>query len=111
MNNCIFCKIINGDIPADIVYENNSIIAFNDINPQAPTHVLIIPKIHIATLDDVKDFSMYASIFEAISEIVKIKKLDKGYRVVANCKEHGGQEVEHIHFHLLGERSMKWPPG
>jgi histidine triad (HIT) family protein len=112
MSDCIFCKIANGEIPAELVYQDKDIIAFNDIKPQAPVHILFIPRQHIETLDDVKNLGIYSSIFKAIGEVVKTKNLDKdGYRVVANCKGDGGQEVYHVHFHLLGGRPMKWPPG
>ncbi len=112
MAETIFTKIINREIPAEIVFENEKVLAFKDIDPQAPFHVLVIPKQAIPTLNDVKDFSIYADIFEAIQHITQDAGIQKeGYRVVANCNEYGGQAVYHIHFHVLGKRPMKWPPG
>ncbi|OHD55949.1 MAG: histidine triad nucleotide-binding protein [Spirochaetes bacterium GWF1_51_8] len=109
---CLFCKIAAGQIKADIVYQDDRTVAFNDINPQAPVHVLVIPKDHYATLDDVTDRSIYRELFDTAAKVVELKKLSAdGYRVVANCKENGGQAVAHIHLHILGGRPMKWPPG
>ena len=109
---CIFCKIASREISSNIVFENEKILAFRDINPQAPVHIVVIPKTHIDTLNDVKDFGIYVEIFKAINEIVKKEGIDKnGYRVVANCNKDGGQTVFHLHFHLLGGRYMDWPPG
>ena len=96
MDDCLFCKIVEGEIPADIVYENDTVVAFRDINPQAPTHILIIPREHISTINDL-----------AAAEGLT----DKGYRVVMNCGEGAGQSVFHIHLHLLGGRGFDWPPG
>jgi histidine triad (HIT) family protein len=109
---CIFCKIASREISSNIVFENEKVLAFRDINPQAPVHIVVIPKTHIDTLNDVKDFGIYVEIFKAINEIVKKEGIDKnGYRVVANCNKDGGQTVFHLHFHLLGGRYMDWPPG
>ena len=109
---CIFCKIASKEISSNIVFENDKVLAFKDINPQAPVHIVVIPKDHIDTLNDVRDFGIYVDIFKAISEIVKKEGVDKaGYRVVANCNKDGGQTVFHLHFHLLGGRYMDWPPG
>ncbi|MEJ5284040.1 MAG: histidine triad nucleotide-binding protein [Brevinematia bacterium] len=109
---CIFCKIASKEIKSSIVYEDESVLAFNDINPQAPIHIVVIPKEHIATLNDVKDFGIYEKIFIAIDKIVKDLKVEKdGYRIVANCNKNGGQTVFHIHFHILAGRYMEWPPG
>jgi len=111
---CLFCKILAGDIPADIVYESDSAIAFRDINPQAPTHVLIIPRKHIATINDigVDDQELIGSLYSAAREIAATDgHADNGYRVVMNCNAAAGQTVFHIHLHLLGGRSLKWPPG
>jgi len=109
---CIFCKIVSREISSNIVFENEKVLAFRDINPQAPVHIVVIPKTHIDTLNDVKDFGIYVEIFKAINEIVKKEGIDKnGYRVVANCNKDGGQTVFHLHFHLLGGRYMDWPPG
>lgn len=101
---CLFCRIIGGEIPSSKVYEDDKILAFNDINPEAPVHILIVPKVHISSMNDVnEDNSRYvAAIFEKIPEIAKAAGLDGGYRVISNCGEDGGQSVMHLHFHLLG---------
>lgn len=114
MDDCIFCKIVAGDIPADIVYEDESVIAFRDLNPQAPTHILVIPRRHIATINDLSadDEAVVGRLFTAAREIaVREGIADAGYRTVMNCNEAGGQAVYHIHLHLLGGRMMHWPPG
>ena len=114
MSDCLFCKILDGDIPADIIFESATAIAFRDINPQAPTHVLIIPRQHISTINDISeaDQSLVGSLFTAAREIAVSEGLsDDGYRVVMNCNEAAGQTVFHIHLHLLGGRSFNWPPG
>lgn len=106
----IFTKIINKEIPADIVYENDYVLAFKDINPLAPVHILVIPKKEIATLNDItpEDKNLIGEIFLAIQKITKDLGIDKdGYRVVANCNENGGQEVFHLHYHILGGRKLK----
>ena len=111
---CIFCKIIAKEIEGKVVFENERVIAFEDINPQAPTHILVIPKKHIPNIQEMQyeDQQLFLpEIFNAIREIADIRNLEKGYRVVNNCKDHGGQTVDHLHFHLLGGRSMQWPPG
>lgn len=102
--NCIFCKIINGEIPSKIAYEDEMIFAFHDINPQAPTHILVIPKLHIDSIDKVDESnSRYvAHIFTKIPEIAKSAGLVNGYRVISNCGEHACQSVKHLHFHILG---------
>jgi len=113
-SNCLFCKILSGDISADIVYESETAIAFRDINPQAPMHVLIIPRKHIATINDIadEDQSIVGSLYSAAREIASSEGLaDEGYRVVMNCNEAAGQTVFHIHLHLLGGRPLGWPPG
>ena len=112
--NCLFCKILAGDIPADIVYESDTAIAFRDINPQAPTHVLIIPRKHISTINDIgdDDQDIVRSLYSAAREIAAAEGLaDVGYRAVMNCNEGAGQTVFHIHLHLLGGRALTWPPG
>ena len=108
---CLFCKIIAGDIPSAKVYEDEMVYAFRDINPMAPVHVLIVPKCHLASADEVTgDNSAYvARIFEVIPEIAKAEGLKDGYRVVTNCGEHGCQSVKHLHFHLLAGETMGWP--
>jgi len=113
-DDCLFCKILSGDIPADIIYESESTIAFRDINPQAPTHVVIIPRRHIATINDLedRDRETIGNLYLAAKEIAADEGLsDPGYRVVMNCNAGAGQSVFHIHLHLLGGRGMKWPPG
>ncbi len=112
MSDCIFCKIIEREIPSNIVYEDDKVLAFKDVNPQAPVHVVIIPKMHIKTLNDVADFALYSDLFKAMQSIAKEMNVDReGYRVVANCNSAALQSVFHIHFHLLGGRVMGWPPG
>jgi len=113
-SDCLFCKILSGDIPADIVYESTSAIAFRDINPQAPTHVLIIPRKHIATINEIaeEDEALVGSLYSAAREIAAAEGIaEDGYRAVMNCNEGAGQTVFHIHLHLLGGRSLDWPPG
>ena len=110
----LFSKIINKEIPADVVYEDNEIIAFNDINPQAPVHILIVPKKEIRTLNnlDENDQKIIGKIFLTVKKLAKEFNVDKtGYRTVFNCNEDGGQTVFHIHLHLLGGRKLDWPPG
>ncbi len=101
---CLFCKIINGDIPSSKVYENEYVYAFRDINPQAPVHILVIPKLHLASADEVSENnSIYvAKIFEAIPLIAKAEGLDGGYRIISNCGDDACQSVKHLHFHVLG---------
>lgn len=111
----IFSKIINKEIPADIVFESENILAFNDINPQAPVHILIIPKIEIPKVTDLNGNEHAALLGEMIEAANKLAKdmgiAEEGFRLVFNCGDHGGQEVYHLHLHLLGGRQMKWPPG
>jgi histidine triad (HIT) family protein len=111
---CLFCKILSGDIPADVIYETDRVLAFRDINPQAPTHVLIIPRRHIAMINDISidDAEDVGLLFAAAGEIAKAEGFsDDGYRVVMNCGEAAGQTVFHLHLHLLGGRTLGWPPG
>jgi histidine triad (HIT) family protein len=111
---CLFCKILNGDIPADIIYESDSAIAFRDVNPQAPTHVLVIPRKHVATINDLneEDQEIVGSLYLAAKDIARAEGLsDEGYRAVMNCNEGAGQSVFHIHLHVLGGRALGWPPG
>ena len=113
-DSCIFCKIANKTIEAEIVFEDEDIIAFKDANPQAPVHVLFIPKKHIETLNDIseEDASLVATILTRIRGFAKDKAIDEaGYRVVINCNKMAGQEVFHLHVHLLGGRVFNWPPG
>lgn len=111
---CLFCKILAGEIPADVIYESETALAFRDINPQAPTHAVIIPKRHIATINDIQedDQTVVGSLFSAAREIARQEDLaDRGYRVVMNCNAEAGQTVFHLHLHLVGGRQMNWPPG
>ena len=112
--NCIFCKIANKEIPADWVFEDEDIVAFNDINPQAPVHILLIPKEHYASLNDVPEEkkAVLSHILLKARQIVEEKGFaENGYRIVLNTAKDSGQEVYHIHFHLLAGRRMHWPPG
>ena len=113
MTDCIFCKIANGEIESKKVYEDDKILAFKDLSPQAPVHVLFIPKKHISHIDEIteEDKDLIGHIYLKIAEVSKELNLDKGFRVVVNNKEDGGQSVSHVHFHLLGGRSLNWPPG
>lgn len=109
MEECIFCKIINREIPADIVYEDEEIMAFNDIHPAAPIHILIIPKKHISSLVDIEqeDEKIIGRIYTIINKIAEKQGIkDKGYRVIVNCGKDGGQEVMHLHFHLLAGKQL-----
>ena len=111
---CLFCKIINGEIPSAKVYEDDKVYAFRDIEPQAPVHILIIPKEHIASANELteENASIVGHIFAVAAKIAKEEGIaDGGYRIVNNCGEHGGQTVGHLHFHMLGGRSLQWPPG
>ncbi len=111
---CLFCKIAAQDIPATVVYEDESLIAIEDINPVAPVHILLIPRKHIASLNDItpEDSDILTRIQLRAAALAREKKLDaQGYRLVNNCGEWGGQTVMHLHYHLLGGRNMQWPPG
>lgn len=105
---CIFCKIIAGEIPSNKVYEDDTVLAFHDINPQMPVHVIIIPKAHVASAADVNEenSAVISHIFEVIAKIAKELGLDNGYRIINNCGEDGGQTVKHLHFHLLGGEKL-----
>jgi histidine triad (HIT) family protein len=114
MADCLFCKIIAGEIPSTKVYEDDYVLAFRDIEPQAPQHIIIIPKAHIASANEItaENSSLIGKIFEVASKIAKeLGFSENGYRIVNNCGEDGGQTVGHIHFHLLGGRNLQWPPG
>lgn len=111
---CLFCKIVNKEIPATIAYEDDDVLAFHDISPQAPKHVLVIPKKHIATLNDIKeeDATLIGKVVQCAKTVAADLGLaESGYRLVMNCNSDAGQEVFHIHCHLLGGRKMQWPPG
>ena len=114
MNDCIFCKIAKGEIPSKKVYEDDKVFVFHDINPEAPVHVLVIPKEHIKSVNDIDEANsgIVSHIYLVIHNIVKeLGIAETGYRIVNNCGEEGGQTVNHLHFHILGGRSLKWPPG
>lgn len=114
MTSCIFCKIISGDVNAEIIHQNDKVVAFKDLNPQAPVHVLVVPKKHIERLSlaDEDDLSLMQDVFAAVRRVAKSEKLaQEGFRVVVNDGKNGGQTVSHLHFHLLGGRVMNWPPG
>ncbi len=110
---CLFCKIAAGEIPSTKIYEDDTVYAFADIDPQAPFHAIIIPKEHIKSAADItaENSRLIAKVFEAVAKIAKQEGLEKGFRVVNNCGEDGGQTVGHIHFHLLARRNLAWPPG
>ena len=113
-NDCLFCKIAAGEIDASVIHETDDVVAFRDINPQAPTHVLIIPKRHIATINDLTggDAETVGKLFVAAREIAAAEGIaEPGYRAVMNCNAAAGQTVFHIHLHLLGGRDLSWPPG
>ena len=114
MSDCLFCKMASGEIQPDVVYENDEVLAFRDINPQAPTHVLVIPRRHISTLNDLSeaDAELVGKLFLAAKEVARIDGIaEAGYRTVMNCNAQAGQTVFHIHLHVLGGRAMHWPPG
>ena len=114
MNECLFCNMVSGAIPCDKVYENEYVLAFRDIDPKAPTHILIIPKKHITTLNEINenDQDLLGELLLTAKKIAKDEGIDtSGYRTVFNCNSDGGQTVFHIHMHLLGGRQMAWPPG
>jgi histidine triad (HIT) family protein len=110
---CLFCKIAAREIHADIVAESAGVLAFRDVAPQAPTHVLVIPKRHIASVRELApgDGSMVAEMFELMARVARDEGLERGYRIVTNIGPDGGQTVDHLHFHVLGGRAMTWPPG
>jgi histidine triad (HIT) family protein len=114
MSDCLFCKIAVGGIPAKVVHEDDRTIAFRDINPQAPTHILVVPKKHIPTLNDVRepeDAALVGYLHQVAAELAKREGLTDGYRTLFNTGRGAGQTVFHIHLHLLGGRQMEWPPG
>ena len=114
MTDCLFCKINNGEIPAEKIYDGDEVFAIKDINPQAPIHLLIIPKKHFATVLEIQegDHELIGSIYSVANQLAKKNGLDQtGFRVVVNCGAEAGQSVFHVHYHLLGGRSLKWPPG
>ena len=111
---CLFCKIVAGEVPSTTVYQDDDIIAFRDIDPKAPTHILVVPRRHIASLNDAseEDQALLGRLVLVARKLASDERIaDDGYRVVNNCGSDGGQAVHHIHFHLLGGRPMTWPPG
>ncbi len=114
MSDCIFCKIAAGEIPADLVYEDELVVGFRDLSPQAPTHVLLIPRKHIANINELQpeDEPIIGRLYSAAAKVAKQEGFsEQGYRTVINCNDDGGQTVFHVHLHLLGGRRMSWPPG
>lgn len=110
---CLFCKIANGEIPTSKVYEDDTVLAFNDVDPQAPTHILVIPKNHITSAADInkENSAVISHIFEVIAKLSKELNMGNGFRVVNNCGDSAGQSVKHIHFHLMSGREFTWPAG
>ncbi|HZT40882.1 MAG TPA: histidine triad nucleotide-binding protein [Chthonomonadaceae bacterium] len=109
---CVFCKIGSGQIPVQPVYEDEEFVAFRDLNPQAPVHVLLIPRAHYPTLMDMQDPSLMGRALQVVQQVARDLGLEEeGFRVVVNCRDNGGQTVYHVHFHVLGGRFMQWPPG
>ena len=109
---CLFCKIVKKEIPASIVYEDDKVLVFNDISPQAPIHLLAIPKEHIAGIAEIKDSKIVGYLYKVMNKLARERGIDKtGYRIVVNNGPDAGQAVAHLHFHLLGGRAMHWPPG
>jgi histidine triad (HIT) family protein len=110
---CLFCKIAKGELPADVVLDRDGVVAFRDINPQAPTHVLVIPAEHLASLEMVADHHapLLASLVSAVNEVARNEGVAGGFRVVTNIGPSAGQSVDHLHLHVLGGRPMRWPPG
>ncbi len=112
--NCLFCQITKGDVPAEIIYQDESVVAFNDIKPHAPQHILIIPKKHIPTLNDLgaEDTQLVGHLIQTATHLAKENNIaEDGYRLVINCNADAGQTVFHLHLHLLGGRQLNWPPG
>lgn len=112
MSDCLFCKMASGEIKPDVVYEDDKVLAFRDINPKAPVHILIIPKAHVETLNAVDDFGLTGLLLKTAVKLAGQEGIaETGYRTVFNCNSQGGQEVYHLHLHLLGGRQMTWPAG
>lgn len=113
MADCLFCKIVAGEIPSTKIYEDDVVYAFADIEPQAPFHAIVIPKEHITSAAEINGDNSFviSKVFEAIAKIAEKENLENGFRVVNNCGKDGGQTVGHIHFHLLARRNLAWPPG
>jgi histidine triad (HIT) family protein len=114
MSDCIFCKIVGGEIPAQLVHQDDSLIAFKDLNPQAPLHVLVVPRRHVSTLNDLgpSDDALVGSMLRLAAQLAKEHGYaDRGYRTVFNCNREAGQTIFHIHLHVLAGRGLSWPPG
>ncbi|SCZ77160.1 histidine triad nucleotide-binding protein [Acidaminobacter hydrogenoformans] len=114
MKDCLFCKIVNGEIPSNKAFEDQKLVVFHDISPVAPVHVLIVPKKHLKSLNEVgpEDADLIAHVFKVAAQVAaELGVSENGYRVVNNCGKDGGQTVDHLHFHLLGGRYLDWPPG
>ena len=112
MTDCLFCKMVAKEIQPDIVYEDEQVLAFRDISPKAPTHILVVPKLHVATLNDLQDKQLAGHLLQTVAQIADAEGIaETGYRTVINCNNAGGQEVYHLHLHLLGGRQMSWPAG
>jgi len=113
MSDCLFCKIVQGTIPAKIIHRDDQVVAFHDINPQAPVHFLVVPVKHVSNLLEpaAADGAMLSSVYKTVQKLTGESGLQNGFRVVANCGSDGGQTVAHLHFHVLGKRPMAWPPG
>lgn len=111
-DSCLFCRIVRREIPADFVYESDAVLAFRDIGPKAPTHVLVIPKAHVPSLDALEDSDLAAQLMLAAGHVARLSGVAaSGYRTVINTNDDGGQTVHHLHLHVLGGRSLTWPPG
>lgn len=114
MSDCLFCRMVKGEIKPDVVYEDEDVLAFRDLNPQAPLHVLVIPKLHLATLNDLDEThaALMGKLFLAARKVAEQEGLaERGYRTVINCNAEAGQSVYHVHLHVLAGRAMHWPPG
>ncbi len=113
MDNCLFCKIVSGQIPSSFIYEDDYLVAFEDINPEAPVHFLVIPKDHIKSANEINEDNkdLIGHLLYVAANLAKERGLVDGYRIVNNCGTNGGQTVDHLHFHVLGDRKMLWPPG
>ena len=110
-SDCLFCKIVKKELPTKIVFENEDCVAFNDIKPVSPTHILVIPKVHIKNLWEINDSNLLGKLLLSAKEIAKQQNLNEGFRTVINTGDNGGQTVYHLHLHILGGRFHKWPPG
>lgn len=114
MTDCIFCKMVAGEIKPKVILETDRVLAFHDIHPKAPVHALVIPKLHVPTLDDLSadDPELASALFQAVKQVAELEGLStRGYRTVINCRGDSGQEVYHLHLHVMGGRKLNWPPG